>query len=214
MKGTGIRSDKVKGRLLQRCQMKKIGVVAHFGFGKNLSNGQTIKAQVFLGAMKHHLGEAEIETVDTHGGAKRVPGMIIDTIKLFWKCENIIILPADKGLRLLLPLTSICNIFHHRRLFHVVIGGWLSEFLAARKALQRIEKKYNGIYVEVAAMKEALEQQGFTNVAVLPNCKSLKKLRVDELKAETDEPYHLCTFSRVMREKGIEDAIKAVKIAN
>lgn len=194
--------------------MKRVGIIAHFGFGFNLLNGQTIKAQILCEAMESYVGVDQIETVDTHGGAKRVLGLIFDTVMLFYKCQNIIILPGDKGLRLLLPLTALCNRIFHKKLFHVVIGGWLPEFLEERKYLSDIEKTYDRIYVETEAMKNTMEEHEFNNVSVLPNCKVLKKMRFDEIVYETNEPYHLCTFSRVMREKGIEEAIEAVKCVN
>jgi glycosyltransferase involved in cell wall biosynthesis len=63
-------------------------------------------------------------------------------------------------------------------------------------------------------MKSDLENRGFTNIYVMPNCKDLKILSVDELIYSNNEPYKLCTFSRVMKEKGIEDAIYVVKSIN
>ena len=48
----------------------------------------------------------------------------------------------------------------------------------------------------------------------MPNCKNLKILDESELVYNTEKPYKLCTFSRVMKEKGIEDAINAVKTIN
>ena len=63
-------------------------------------------------------------------------------------------------------------------------------------------------------MKTALENQGFSNVHVMPNCKDLHILAQDELTYPHNEPYKLCTFSRVMKEKGIEDAVNAVRCVN
>lgn len=80
--------------------------------------------------------------------------------------------------------------------------------------LGRKLRKFDGIYVETNTMKKALEEQGFDNVAVMPNCKDLKILKQEELVYPLGEPYKLCTFSRVMKEKGIEDAINAVKTVN
>ena len=67
------------------------------------------------------------------------------------------------------------------------------------------------IYVETNNMRMLLEEMGFNNVVVMPNCKRL------EIVAEPEKcvkPYKLCTFSRVMKEKGIEDAVNAVISAN
>lgn len=63
-------------------------------------------------------------------------------------------------------------------------------------------------------MRKALEIQGFNNVYVMPNFKDLNILKESELVYPNTEPYSLCTFSRVMKEKGIEDAVNAVKTVN
>ena len=63
-------------------------------------------------------------------------------------------------------------------------------------------------------MKKALENQGFKNIIIMPNCKDLKILKEDELTYNVNKPYKLCTFSRVVQEKGIEDAVEAVKNIN
>lgn len=55
---------------------------------------------------------------------------------------------------------------------------------------------------------------GFENIIVMPNCKKLHILKEEELVYPQCEPYKLCTFSRVMKEKGIEDAVNAVKAVN
>ena len=63
-------------------------------------------------------------------------------------------------------------------------------------------------------MSSALKAQGFENVHVMPNCKELTPLSSEELIYQTEAPYKLCTFSRVMKEKGMEDAIAAVRTVN
>lgn len=114
------------------------------------------------------------------------------------------IFPAHNGVRVFGPVLAFFKNFSRCRLHYVVIGGWLM------KALM----KFDGIYVETKTMKSALEQQGLSNVYVMPNCKDLTILAEEELVFCTQEPYKLCTFSRVMREKGIEDAVNAVKTVN
>ena len=63
-------------------------------------------------------------------------------------------------------------------------------------------------------MKNLLEKKGFQNVLILPNFKSIQILDVHELVYSNKKPLKLCTFSRVMKEKGIEDAIKAIEKFN
>ena len=48
----------------------------------------------------------------------------------------------------------------------------------------------------------------------MPNCKRLNVLRSEELVYNTEEPFKLCTFSRVTEKKGIGDAVEAVRQIN
>lgn len=63
-------------------------------------------------------------------------------------------------------------------------------------------------------MKGRLEKQGIENCEVMPNFKRLSIASIDISKQKFSEPYRFCIFSRVMREKGIEDAIDAIESIN
>ena len=64
------------------------------------------------------------------------------------------------------------------------------------------------------SMKRNLELQGFTNVTVVPNFRKMKILTPDELEYSQEYPLQMCTFSRVMKEKGIETAVDVVNNIN
>ena len=72
----------------------------------------------------------------------------------------------------------------------------------------------DNIFVETSKMKEGLEGLGFKNAVLMQNFKDLVPLSEEELIYIDREPYPFCTFSRVMKEKGIEDAVNAVKNIN
>lgn len=194
--------------------MKKVCIIGHFGKGENLLNGQTIKTKIIEKELKDHFNEEEISCIDTHGGFKVLIKVIIQSIESLKYCQNIIILPGENGLRIFVPLLVIFNKLFYRKLHYVVIGGWLSKFIINKKFLSYFLKKFNYIYVETYTMKKDLEKMGFHNVLVVPNCKELKILKKEELIYNKKEPLKLCTFSRVMKEKGIEEAINAVKNVN
>lgn len=195
--------------------MKRVCVLGHFAFGKTALNGQTVKTKILCDALRAHLGEDEVLAIDTAGGAKallRAPFQVLAALK---KSKNVLMLPAHNGLRVfgrLLPFFR--PLFRRRRLYYVVIGGWLPQFLEGRPGLSRALRRFDGIYVETNTMKRALEEEGFDNILVLPNCKDLRILREDELVFATGEPYRLCTFSRVNEKKGIGDAVAAVRTIN
>ncbi|PWM80334.1 MAG: glycoside hydrolase [Clostridium sp.] len=194
--------------------MKKVCVIGHFAYGKNYLDGQTVKTKIVTKELKQQLGKDEIMTIDTHGGSKKLLKLLFQLPHVMKKVENIIIMPAHNGIRFFAPLLAFFNNFFHIKLHYVVIGGWLPEFLESRKELQNSLKKFNGIYVETNTMKNNLEKLGFKNVYILPNCKELNILKEDELIYATSKPFKLCTFSRVMKEKGIEDAVNAVEKIN
>ena len=193
---------------------KRVCIIGHFGFGKNLLNGQTVKSKILAQELTRVLGQEQVQLTDTHGGMKALFKLPFQTFSALRKCDNVVILPAHRGLRIVTPLLQFWNLFFHRRLHYAVIGGWLASYLEGKKSLERQLKKFTGIYAETNTMKKALEARGFRNVSVMPNCKELRPLTMAELPDVAKEPYRLCTFSRVMLEKGIADACEAVKKVN
>ena len=193
----------------------KASVLGHFGEGENLLNGQTVKTKIVTEELKNQLGQDQVLKIDTHGGWKTLLKAPFQVFRALKNSTNVLIFPAHNGLRVYAPLLSFCrSFFRNRNLHYVVIGGWLPQFLLSRKGLAKSLKKFDGIYVETNTMKSALEAQGFENVYVMPNCKKLTVLSENELVYPEGMPYKLCTFSRVMREKGIEDAVNAVVSVN
>ena len=185
--------------------MKSIGICGHFGGNKNFLDGQTVKTKIVTKELEKEFGNNEVKKVDTFGGKRRLVPILLNLISLVVCCKNIIILPAHNSLRIFAPLLAFMNNFYHRKLHYVVIGGWLPEFVATRKWLKNALMKFAFIYVETSTMKNQLEAMGFTNIVQLPNCKDLNVIRLEELVYTKQEPFKVCTFSRVMKEKGMSE---------
>lgn len=194
--------------------MKTVCAVGHFGFGKELLNGQTIKTKIVTAELEKQLGVEQVVKIDTHGGIRSLPSVIVQLLSGFRHCENIIIFPAHNGIRVFAPMCAAFNRLFHRKLHYVVIGGWLNDFLKEHNGVKKALKQFSGIYVETNTMKRALKESGLTNVFVMPNFKDIRILSESELVYPEGEPYRLCTFSRVMKEKGIGEAVEAVKAVN
>jgi glycosyltransferase involved in cell wall biosynthesis len=195
-------------------RLKTVGICGHFAIGKELLDGQTVKTKIVHRELVAALGEEQVMRFDTHGGVKKLVKLPFWFFGALRQSKNVIIMPAINGIRLMAPMLAFLNCFFKRRLHYVVIGGWIASILDSRKWLERCLKRFHCIYVETSTVKIALEKRGFHNVAIMPNCKELTQLDSRELVYHTQEPYPLCTFSRVMREKGIEDAVCAVKRIN
>lgn len=194
--------------------MKRTCVVGHFGLGKNLLNGQTIKTKILTSELEEKFGLKQVVKLDTHGGLKAIPYILFGMIKAFRECQNIIILPGQNGIYFLVPICCVLNRIYNRRLHYVVIGGWLNDLINKNRKIEKKLEKFTGIYVETLAMKKMLTNRGIENVEVMPNFKNFKIIKEKELIYTESEPYKICTFSRVMKEKGIREAVEAVKVVN
>lgn len=190
--------------------MNKICVIGHFGFGQTLLNGQTIKTKIITEEIENRFGKENVVLLDLAGGVKKIPYLLFKIPMVLAKCDNLIMMPVENGLKFLTPVLKLWNTLFKRKLHYVVIGGWLPQFISDKKWLQNGLRCFHGIYVETNTMKAALEKMGLDNLVVLPNCKKLDILPEDKLIFPDGIPFRLCTFSRVMKEKGIGSAVQAI----
>ena len=191
----------------------KVGIIGHFGFGLDLANGQTIKTKIVADVIKEAVG-GDVCYVDAHGGIKAVIPVIGGCIKLLRNCEHVFIFLTENGLKVAVPVLSMVNKLFHRKLHYNVIGGWLPAFLKKNNWLIHHLKQFDYIYVETNTMHSALAKLGLNNCITIPNCKKLQIVKENELTVCNDKPFKLCTFSRVMKEKGIEDIVNVVRTIN
>ena len=194
--------------------MKKIAIVGHFGFGYSYFDGQTVKTKILADELQRRFGMEEVSLYDTHGGIRAMPKILVQVLSALKNHENVIILPAHNGLRVIAPWLSFWNRFFKRKTHYSVIGGWLPSLLKKKAGLAKSLRRFSGIYVETSTMRSALVSMSFSNVFVMQNFKKLDLLSVEDLSVCKEPPYSLCMFSRVMKEKGVEDAIEAIRRIN
>ena len=192
----------------------KACVVGHFAFGKDLLNGQTVKTKILTEELDRIYGEKNVKKIDTHGNKFKMLWSVVKSVFAMFSCENVVILPAHNGMRVFVPVLSKFAGVSKCKLHYAVIGGWLADYIKDKPSVKKGLFKFDGVYVETTSMKNALEEMGYENILVMPNCKNLNILKKDDLIYNIEKPYKLCTFSRVMKEKGIEDAVNAVKAVN
>ena len=191
----------------------KICVCGHFGVGQTLLNGQTVKTKIVTREIEKKFGSNAVYEVDTHGGVKVFPRVIFGLLKGLLKCNSIVVFLSDNGLRFIVPILWFLSLMvRNRHFYYVVIGGYIQDYLPKHKFVAWILRKYEAIYVETLPMKNAMKELGFGNVVIMPNCKELEIC--DNPRILQTPPFPLCTFSRVMKTKGIEDAVKAVISVN
>ena len=99
---------------------KSAAVLGHFGYGQNLLNGQTIKTKIVTEELQRQLGEDQVVCIDTHGGLKtllRAPFQVISALK---GSKNVLMFPAQNGLRVYAPLLAFFRTFFRGRSLHYV----------------------------------------------------------------------------------------------
>lgn len=194
--------------------MKAIAILGHFAFNMEKANGQTIKTKIIGAELQKQVGTADVDYYDTMGGFSfllRLPFVLFSILRHH---RNVVILPAYKAVCIIVPIITLMNVFFRRRLHYVVIGGRLPLLIERFPYLKPALRRFHQIYPETELMANELRRHNIHNVSVMPNCKHLNILQPEKAQETSSCPYKLCTFSRVERTKGIEDAVTAVKECN
>jgi len=192
----------------------KFGVWGQFGDGSQIADGQAVRTTIITEEIMERYGTSNVGVVNTNGWKRNPVLFLLRSVKLVANSANIIIFPADNGFKVFVPLLNIINSLFRRNLYYVVIGGFLPELLTSNKRYLRILRKYKALFVQTPNLKKDLEQLGLDNLHILSNLKKLKAIDEDKLVLNEERVVNVCTFSRVTYNKGIEDAINGVIMAN
>lgn len=193
---------------------KKVTIIGHFGGSGEVADGQCVKTRIFSQELDKILSADNVGKIDTHDWKKNPFKLFLKSIVAVQQSDNVIFMTDEGGIKVFPWLLQLANPTKRCKIHYLVVGGWLLHFPEKHKFLTTCLKRLNGIYVETNAMKSGLEGQGFSNLYLMPNCKNIPVLDENEMVYSSEEPFKLCTFSRVMREKGIEEAIEAVVAVN
>lgn len=91
--------------------MKKICIIGCFADSLDLLNGQTVKTKIVYKEMTNKFGQNNVIKIDTYGSVKTLVKSPIIVLNALINSQNIIILPAENGLRVIAPLLICFNKF-------------------------------------------------------------------------------------------------------
>lgn len=194
--------------------MNKIFMCGYFAFKTNDFGGQPVKTRETYYALVNKFGNKNIYYLDTLNWKQHPFKLLKDFFKLSINSSCLIMFPAHNGLKIFSMLLLLSKTMFKKKIYYDVIGGWLPEATQKNEKLKKRLLKFDGIWVETNSMKEALEAQGFKNISIVPNFKNITPLKEDELIFNTEKPFKFCYFARVAKEKGIEDAVRAITEIN
>lgn len=191
----------------------KIGIIGHFGGNEKFNDGQTVKTIAIYDALIRY-GKTDIDKIDTYYIKKKPFIFIKMFVNGVIKDQKYIVLLSKNGRKILFPILSIMSRFMGKEVYHYGIGGRLAREVSEKPQWKKYVSSFKENWMESVELADQLQKLGIQNAIYLPNFKKLNILTESELCSKYTEPYRLCTFSRVMKEKGIEDAITAVREVN
>lgn len=194
--------------------MKKITVIGLFCESTDVSNGQSVKTRIVTEELEKAFCKDQVARIDTYGWKKNPVKLFANCISAVHHSSNVMFLTDEGGIKVFPWLLRWANIGGKCKIHYYVVGGWLSGYLdRSPKAVSDLQKM-DAIYVEVPAMLRELEARGFLNVVLVNKFRRMTPVSLEEVDISPRAPYKLCYFSRIMKEKGVEECIEAVKTAN
>ena len=190
--------------------MKKIAVCGHFGGNSPKLDGQTIRTRTIMEGIVQTYGAHVVHKIDTCG----MKNQLLLFFRLLYavsQCSCLLILPAQNALKIEAPFLSLLTHICHCKIHYVASGGWLPDYLNKHRWTRRALYSFHGIYVQLESMRQRLMEMNYKRVYVLPNFRFFSdSLSLSEKNELFEQPYRFVIFSRVTKEKGIEDAVKTV----
>ena len=192
----------------------KIGVWGQYGDGGKIADGQAVRTTIITNELKMRYGNENVICANTNGWKQKKISFFFQCVSLVRNSEKVLILPADNGFKIFVPILLFINVFFRRDLYYIVIGGFLPSLLNKKPIYKRFVNKFKAVFVQTENIKNDLECLGIQHIHILSNPKRLNTISKDELHLNRCEQIKVCVFSRIYADKGIEDAIAAVKYVN
>ena len=191
-----------------------IGIWGQYGDGGKIADGQAVRTTIITTELENRYGKENVRIVNTNSWRRHPINFFLKSFKLVRDSRIVVIAPADNGYKVFVPLLMLFNVLFRRNLVHVVIGGFLPALLSIQKIYKWLENKFDAIFVQTENLRKDLEALGIRKIHILSNLKRLNSKRPEDLTLSTSSTIKVCTFSRVNKEKGVEDAVTAVRLVN
>ncbi|EPC04203.1 hypothetical protein L861_02500 [Litchfieldella anticariensis FP35 = DSM 16096] len=190
----------------------RICLIGNLGGDSAGQNGQILRTRLVVAELQKHLGDERVRCIDTHDFNTQPLAKLRDIQRGFRDAEQVIIMPAERGLKHLLPFYLYWRWCYSVPVHYLVIGGWLPEFIHHHPWLIRGLRKLDSVHVQSFRMIECLAGLGFDNLRWLPNFRDFPRER--PLSSGVGDPLRLVFLSRMIPEKGADFAIEAVDSLN
>ena len=191
--------------------MKKVGIIGVIGDGARFATGQAVKCRTILGWFEKEYGSDQVLFANIDSAKKHPVRVLRNMLRALRECTNIVFMPGQ-NIEVFAPVLHLLNLFYRRKVQYIVTGGDLAEVLKKKPFLKKSIASFQGTHVQAKKLRDELKEMGIRRARYLPNCRDyVPAVPFDHWKAE---PLRVCTYSRVIKEKGILDAIEICRKAN
>lgn len=191
----------------------KVAIIGHFGGSENLVDGQTVKTKNLYQELKENT-DWKIHILDTYYKDKKPVKLGFELLWMLFTIKHIIILVSGNGMKFFFPILYVYSKVFRGNVYHDVIGGNLHDYVKRYPKYKKYLNSFRVNWIESDLLKRKLEDIGVTNAEVIVNFRRKEMVSLKELEQKYEKPFKFCTFSRVSRDKGIDEAVKAIKAVN
>ena len=172
--------------------------------------GQLDKTKIIVSAMNQFADE----TISFCNLYKRNSLLsLIRTAREIIKSDKNICIVSYRGIIIFTVLFQVLSKIKKSEYYCIVVGNIEAEQLAKHGRIFNWFCSLNGVFFESKLMCQKFKSAGCYNSFYFPNCRKIKTRQTKHIPKE-QIPIKFCTYSRVAEEKGILDAIIAVKEVN
>lgn len=188
-------------------------VIGHFGWKNTTISGAIAKTRQIFNELKNQYPDKKIGTLDIYNWRKKPISIAISLIASFFKYKKIVFVGSSTNGPLICFISSLKKLFGSD-FYYCVVGAEIANTLIQNRNRISHLSFVNTFFVETDDCREAMVNLGLVNTEILVNFKDIDPIISSEIRHEWNEPYQFCTFSRVIKEKGITDAINAIHAIN
>lgn len=199
---------------MRRSNKFKIGIWGQLGGKIGIADGQAVRTNTILGVLKQTYDSERIFVVDTYNWKRRPLSLLIKTIKVVKKSENIIVLPANNGFKVVTIILNLINKIYKRNIIYIIIGGFLPSLLEAKPKYIKMVKRFRVLLSQSIEQVKELNALGIENVETFPNFKDFADNESVVIAKNEDVNLKSVFISRIMKEKGVLEAINSIKTVN
>lgn len=186
----------------------KVLYIATTAKKRNRLDGETVKCKLLEEYLRKN-NEIIIRAVDTDNWKKHIIKLVFLIIFNYFWCDKIIVSAADNGSNIVLSFFN--KIKTRKEIYYFVIGGSLYRNIKEKNWSVLTYKKIKKVYVEAKILKKDLNSLLIDNVEVLNNFRKVENFEKKYIKTEEIK---FVFYGRVIKEKGIEQAIRLINRLN